>query len=163
MLVHGADTSSSSSGFALVDGYDLRHKARWAPPPRASRPVALLDYYRSLHGLLDDLESHDLMPEVAIVEELSVTRGHKTVRALSHFEGVTYLVYEERGVIVKTIKPGEVRAAVLDLPITASKLQVLAEVRRRWPDIRWSPSNQGGEDEAEAFVTALSWEKVLRR
>lgn len=163
MLVLGIDVSSSSTGMTLVDGTRLIAKAVWRPPKgKTTRPRALLDYYRSLSDWIEELRKDGHCPDVAIVEELGVHRGFKTVRALSHFEGVTYLVLEEQDIILRTVKAGVARHMVLGMNPNSPKDAVLAEVRRRWPKIRWSPKGQGGEDEADAFLVALAAPEVLR-
>lgn len=160
MIVLGCDTSSKSTGLAEVTDGELTDQAVWTPPKKATRPAELLDYYRSLIGWL--CNGHERV-DLAIVEELSVTRGWKTVRALSHFEAVTYLALEEREIPIRTIKPGTARNWVLGMKITSSKEEVLAEVRRRWPDLRLPPSNQGGGDVADAFVIGKAAPEILRR
>lgn len=170
MLVLGVDPSSSCTGLALVRGEELVSHAVWTPPKRATRPAGLLDYRKSMSDWIEVVRLRTFdhgelgpLPDLAVVEELSVTRGWKTVRALAHFEAITYLVLEEFGIPIKTVKPGAARNWVLDMKITSSKEDVHAEVRRRWPDLKLPPVNRGGGDVADAYVVALAAPEILRR
>jgi Holliday junction resolvasome RuvABC endonuclease subunit len=156
--VLGVDPSSSSTGLALVDGERLVDSAVWKPTSKMTRPDALLDYEDSLSEWLV-VGPFDL----AVVEELSVTRGWKTVRALAHFEAVTYVALARRRIPMITIKPGAARNWVLEMDITSSKEEVHAEVKRRWPDLRLPRVDQGGGDVADAYVMALAGPEALRR
>lgn len=159
MIVLGVDPSSSSTGLAEVTDGDLTYHAVWTPPKKSTRPAQLLDYSLAL----DEWLSTRSMIDLAVVEELSVTRGWKTVRALAHFEAATYIVLERRRIPIVTIKPGAARNWVLGMPITSTKAEVLVEVRRRWPKMRLPAINQGGGDVADAFVMALAGPQSLRR
>lgn len=163
MIVLGGDVSSKSTGLALVRREELLEQAVWTPPKKATRSAELLEYYVEFSNWLTVAEDNWGQIDLAVVEELSVTRGWKTVRALSHFEAITYLALEQHSIPLRTIKPGAARNWVLGLPITSEKAVVLAEVRRRWPDLRLPPSNQGGGDVADAYVMGLAGPEALRR
>lgn len=166
MRVVGVDPSSSSTGFTYVVDGELKAKAVWTPPKKTTpRPAALVDYEDSFDGwigrIIDHLEPGQSI-DLAVVEELGMTRGHKTVRALSHFEAATYIVLERRRIPIMLIKAGKARNTVLGIPVTATKDEALAAVREQFPQIRWSPVNHGGPDEADAFVLAMAGPEVLR-
>lgn len=164
MRVVGVDPSSSSTGFCHVVDGELVAKAVWKPSARVTRAAALVDYMDSFDAWLTQLEVNlgGCTIDLGVVEELSVTRGHKTVRALSHFEAATYIVLERRKIPIMQIKAGKARNVVLGIPITSTKEEALTAVRMQFPAIRWSPVNQGGPDEADAMVLALASSKVLR-
>lgn len=159
MRVVGADPSSSSSGFSYVVDDVLKAKAVWTPRKKATRAAALVEYEDSFGAWLDGLGHR---PDLAVVEELAVARGHKTVRALSHFEAATYMALERRKIPIMTVKAGKARNIVLGISVTSSKEDAFTAVRMQYPDIRWSQKDRGGLDEADSFVLAKAGPEVMR-
>lgn len=94
--------------------------------------------------------------DMVVVEELAVMRGAKVARTLAHFEAIACVVPMKHNLMVVRVKAGTARNLVLGIPITASKEVTLTAVRERYPDVKWPPKNQGGEDVADAFVMALA-------
>lgn len=159
MRVLGADPSSASAGIAVEeDEKRIICLEVWRPPVKVKRPAALLGYFRWLYALIAMYGPID----VAVVEELSVTRGHKVVRSLSHFEGVTYLACEMHGVPMVETKAGKARNAVLGLNPNCSKEEVFAAVKQRWPELKLGAIDRGGGDKADALVMAKSWRTIAR-
>lgn len=159
MRVLGIDPSSSSSGFSYVVDDQLRRKAVWTPPKKATRPAALVDYEDCLGEWIDSLGS---TVDLGVVEELAVMRGAKVVRALAHFEGSSYVVLERRRIPILTVRAGKARNLVLGIPVTSSKEDTFIAVCEQYPDIRWSRKDRGGLDEADSFVLAKAGPLVLR-
>lgn len=156
MRTLGVDPSSSSTGLALTVDRALVDKAVWKPPSgRRTDAERLLHYHRWFYAWLSMREV-----DMAVVEELAVKRGWRTVRALAHFEATTLLTLEMREIIIVQARAGQARNYVLGMNPNSSKSDVLEEVRRRWPDIRWLPKDRGGEDEADAFVLALAGKRA---
>jgi Holliday junction resolvasome RuvABC endonuclease subunit len=162
LLILGEDVSSTSTGWVIVDGQELLEVAVWTPPKKADLPRALADFYDAKHDWLDTCKERGLIPEVSIAEELGFTRNHQTVRVLSQFEGVAYLVNQQRGIISRTVKAGTARHHVLGLAVTTSKAEVHALARQRFSHLRFGPDNQGGGDLIDAYVVALAAPEVLR-
>lgn len=166
MRVVGVDPSSSSSGLTyLVDGA-LIGKAVWKPTPKMTRPAALMDYEDSLREWLRSIKAR-LKPgqeiDLAVVAQLANIRGMKVVRALAQFEGATYIAIERQKIPILTVTDAMARHTVLGLPITSSKADAHIAVREQFPDLRWSPVKQGGEDEIDSFVVAKAGPLVLRQ
>lgn len=157
MIVVGVDPSTTSTGLAEVVDGEMTDHAVWTPPKRSTRPAALRDYEDSFSEWIGDRPI-----DVAVVA-LPISRSHKVTRALALIESPTFIVLERRGVPVLEIKDGEARNWALGLPITSSKEQAHEEARRRYPNLRVPPSNQGGEDVLDAFVAALAAPEALKR
>lgn len=158
MIVLGFDYSSKCTGIVELTNDIMTDQAVWKPPPKTTRPAALLDYEHSLADWIGDRPA-----DLAMVEDPKVKRGYKTVRALSHFEAITYLVLERRKIPIRTAQPGVARQIVLGLAVTTPKEQVLEAVRTQFPGLRFPPINQGGGDVADAFVQAKAASEILRR
>lgn len=158
MIVLGFDVSSSSTGIVEVTDGKMTDQAVWKPPKKTTvRPASINDYFMSITEWLR------LRPADLAVVVGPAGRSFKTIRAISHFESITFLVLERRGVPIKELKDSEARNWVLGLPIGSSKEEAHAEVRRRYPDLRLPPINQGGGDVADAYVAALAGPEAMRR
>jgi Holliday junction resolvasome RuvABC endonuclease subunit len=158
MRIVAVDVSSSSTGIAYVDDGALIDYGVWAPPKKAARPSALLDFITSLQEWI-------AWPifDAAVMALPSMTRGHHTVRALAHFEAAAMIAFERRGLPVFEIKDGEARNWALGLKITASKEEAQEEVKKRYPDLKIPPMDKGGGDVIDAYVAALALPEAMRR
>lgn len=171
MRVLGVDPSSSCTGIVKVDLQPslpdpfqaLIWKGIWKPPPKATRPAELDDFFTSL----DEVIGEGQAPDIAVVLQLASMRGAKTVRTLSHFESIAYLALERRRVPIVTIKDGDARHAALGLPVVCSKREAIEAVVARYPALKWLPFGEKfdgpGGDQVDAFVGALSVSKAIRR
>jgi Holliday junction resolvasome RuvABC endonuclease subunit len=158
VIVLGVDYSSKSTGVVELTDGEMTDHAVWTPPKRTTRPAELNDYFDSFTTWLGDRPI-----DLAMVEDPKVKRGYKTVRTLSHFEAITFLVLERRRIPIRMAQPGEARLIVLDLPVTSNKEAVLAAVRVKFPEAKFPPVNQGGGDVADAFVQGKAAPEILRR
>lgn len=154
MRVLGVDPSSSSSGHALVEGDEMIAHGVWKPSASEEKvkgATRMYSYYTWLHtwiGMRRD------MIDMAVVEELGVMRGAKTARVLAHFEAIACVVCKRHDLIVVRVKAGVARNLVLGMNPNSKKEEVLVEVRKQYPNLKFPPKNQGGEDVADAFVMA---------
>lgn len=156
MNVLGVDTSSSSSGHTLVIDGELHSWGVWKPTPTEQKVkgvTRIWSYYQWLNTYIG-MRKH--LIDMVVVEELAVARGAKTARILGNFETVALIVPRKHGLPVVRVKAGVARNLVLGMNPNSSKEDVLVEVRKQYPQIKWPPKNQGGEDVADAFVAALA-------
>lgn len=161
MRTLGIDASSSSTGLVRQTNGVLIEKAVWKPSKQADKikgAYRLFEYFTDLSAWVG-LRRSEI--DLAVIEELGMVRGAKTVRVLSHFEAISVVVCKRHGIPTVQIKAGVARNLVLGLNPNCSKPEVLEAVRSRYPEIKWSPVNQGGTDEADAFVLALAGPESL--
>lgn len=154
MIVLGVDPSSSSSGHAIVDGDDMIGFGVWKPTKaeeKAKGATRMYAYYRWLDTWVAMRRS---MIDMAVVEELGVMRGAKTARVLANFEAIACVVCKKHDLIVVRVKAGVARNLVLGMNPNSKKEEVLVEVRKQYPNLKFPPANQGGGDVADAFVMA---------
>jgi Holliday junction resolvasome RuvABC endonuclease subunit len=154
MQVLGIDPSSSSSGHALVRGDEMIAHGVWKPTTAEQKiggATRMYSYYTWLYGWIG-LRRPAI--DMAVIEELGVMRGAKTARVLAHFEAVACIVCKRHGLIVVRVKAGVARNLVLGMNPNSKKEEVLVEVRKQYPNLKFPPKNQGGEDVADAFVMA---------
>lgn len=111
----------------------------------------MYSYYMWLNTWVG-LRKHQI--DMAVVEELAVVRGAKVARVLAHFEAIACVVCKKHDLIVVRVKAGVARNLVLGMNPNSPKEDVLVEVRRQYPKLKFPPKNQGGEDVADAFVQA---------
>ena len=151
MKVLGVDPSSSSGGHALVEGDALLDWGVWKPPKKLTDVARMFSYYTWLNSWVGLRRSQI---DMAVVEELAVVRGAKVARVLAHFEAIACVVCKKHGLMVVRVKAGVARNLVLGMNPNSPKEDVLVEVRKQYPDLKFPPKNQGGEDVADAFVQA---------
>lgn len=159
MKVLGIDPSSSCSGHALVEGDDLISHGVWVPTPaeaKAKGATRMYGYYKWLNTWIGLRRS---TIELAVIEELAVTRGAKTARVLAHFEAIACVVCKKHGLIVVRVKAADARHQLLGLPITATKEEAHAVVKQNYPNLKLP--RKGGADVADAFVMAKAGLTVL--
>lgn len=155
MIVLGVDPSSTHCGLVELAGDQITDRAIWIPPKRANVFAKLVDYESSLDSWIGGRAI-----DIAGVEQLAVFRGGDVNRMLAGFEYVTYLVLARRGIPIVPIKAGVARNYVLGLDPKCGKEEAQAEVRRRWPELKWG---RDAEHKIDAFVIAKAVPEVLRR
>jgi len=102
-------------------------------------------------------------PEIVAVEQLAVFLNKKTIRALSHFEGVALEAAKDYGAIVVNPTAGSSRNIVLDIPANSKKEDAWEAIRQLYPTFPFGRVNQGGMDKADAMVHALAAATHLER
>lgn len=153
MIVLGVDTSSLCCGHALVDRGELVGFGIWTPTPAETKAAGagrLWSYYAWFNTFVG-MRKHVI--DMAAVEELAVVRGAKTVRVLAAFETVALLVCKKHDIPIIRVKAGEARHEVLGVPVTCSKEEAHAVLKRKYPDLKL-PRGKGGPDVADAFIAA---------
>jgi Holliday junction resolvasome RuvABC endonuclease subunit len=123
----------------------------WKPPAKLTDVARMYSYYTWLNTWVGMRRSQI---DMAVVEELTVMRGAKVARVLAHFEAIGCVVCKKHGLMVVRVKAGVARNLVLGMNPNSKKEDVLVEVRRQFPNLKFPPKNQGGEDVADAFVQA---------
>lgn len=102
-------------------------------------------------------------PEIVAVEQLAVFLNKKTIRALSHFEGVALEAAKDYGAIVLNPPIGSSRNIVLGIPSNSKKEDAWVAIRQLYPTFQFGKVNQGGMDKADAMVHALAAVTHLER
>jgi Holliday junction resolvasome RuvABC endonuclease subunit len=157
MRVQGYDPSSALAAVANAVGGSLVHVDHWKPPKKSSKNDHLLDFYDWVGVQMDTWR-----PDVVGYERVQSARNLNTVRVLAYWEAAIVLQARRRRIIVQHVNVGQARDVVLG-NAKATKEEALAELRRRYPEVRWSASNAGGLDEADAGVVCLATPDLLER
>jgi Holliday junction resolvasome RuvABC endonuclease subunit len=153
MRTMGVDIASVGKS-ALALAIDLKPKRAfiWQPEHhRDSESVHLNAWRKWLLGKFIVFR-----PEVVAVEQLAVFLNKKTIRALSHFEGVALEAAKDYGAIVVNPTAGSSRNIVLDIPANSNKEAAWAAIKILYPNFPFGKANQGGMDKADAMVHALA-------
>ena len=157
MKVAGFDPSSSCFGVALVDGRDLVRTDVWKRPARGSAPERLFECYVWLTAWLIVWK-----PDIVSIEFLSVERGAKTTRVISHYQAAGSLAAKSVGIPVIEGQVRQARALVLGnggMP----KEEAFAAIKVMFPKHRFGQFEQGGGDKADAVVMALAGPALAER
>ena len=163
MNVLGVDTSSASSGHALLEDGEMREYAVWRPSATEKKiggMVRMWSYYTWFNTWVGLRKG---VIDMVAIEELGVMRGAKTARVLGQFETIAIIVCMRNNLMVVRVKAGVARNLVLGMNPNSPKEQVLEEVRRQFPHVKFPPKNQGGEDVADAFVAAKAGPMAVGR
>jgi Holliday junction resolvasome RuvABC endonuclease subunit len=155
--VAGFDPSSACFGVALVDGTDLVQTDVWRRPTRGTAPERLFACYSWLIAWL-------LLwtPDIVSIEFLSVERGAKTTRVISHYQAAGSLAAKAVGLPVIEGRVGQARAQVLGNG-GLSKEDAFAAVREMFPRHRFGAFDKGGGDRSDAVVMALAGPSLAER
>lgn len=106
MLVMGLDTSTTSTGWCVLDKEVDKIVAKGSiRPNKALSTLKRIDYiYEEIKALFDKYE-----PEYVIIEEMTVCRNMQTMRSLIGLLYYVMIRLEKRGAIVHTVRPTEWR------------------------------------------------------
>jgi Holliday junction resolvasome RuvABC endonuclease subunit len=91
-----------------------------------------------------------------------VFHNKKTIRALSHHEGVALLAAKRSGAIVLNPSPSQSRAVVFANG-RLSKDDAWVAFKKMYPDLKLLAKNSGGSDQMDAYTHALAAPTVLER
>jgi crossover junction endodeoxyribonuclease RuvC len=155
--VLGVDGSSSSAGFARAVGGELVDVDIWKPAKQGSKNDHLFSFFVAVGVAMDFFR-----PDAVGYEEVKSARNMNTVRILARWEGAVIIQARKRGIVVQPANVKEARKIVVG-DGAAEKKDVLAILRKRYPDLRWRPINSGGGDQADAGVVALATPDLLER
>lgn len=163
MRTLGLDTSSTSTGAALLDDGELVWGALWKRPRGASALDALggfqawLARHISYGDMADKVSGARLAslqrPDRALIEFDMVVRGVKTVRALARYEGVAACTCQQMDIPLKEITPSSARKRGLGNG-GLSKEAAAERVHEMFPWFDWSEDK--GHDISDAVVLGLS-------
>ena len=158
MKVAGIDPASAFLGFARVrDGALLGTKA-WKPANKSdSGPERLLEMEEWLH-----FQFALFKPDITVVEKLAVFQNAKTIRVLSHYEGVALLTAKKHSRVVLNVQVSSGRKIVFG-DGGMSKDKAWEAIKKMYPDTDFGPKQQGGLDRADAAVCALAGEGFAER
>lgn len=157
MRVLGVDGSSSSAGFARAVDDELVHVDIWKPAKHGSKNDHLLSFFAAV-----GLEMDIFKPDLVGYEEVKSARNMNTVRILARWEAAVIIQARKRRIIVQNVNVKQARKIVVD-DGAAEKSDILDNLRKRYPDLRWRPINSGGGDQADAGVVALATPDLLER
>lgn len=151
MRVLGIDSSSSSTGLALVDGTDLIDTWIWTPKKKsAPHPQRIYEYFCFLEELIPTLKA-----DYASIEKLTHARNALTVRILSQYQGVSSVACTQAGLAVLEPRVLEARKYGLGHGYK-DKETVYKKVKKMYPKHKFLPFDKGGNDETDAVVLALA-------
>lgn len=158
MRALGVDPSSSCVGLSLVVDGDLVWTRIWKPSkPKDTHANKLKEY----EGWLK-FQVRLANPDIAAVEKLRHTRNANAARVISYYEGVSLLVCAKRVVIVKSIQVTQARSHSLGRG-NLSKEDSFKAVKRLFPSHKFRHFDQGGGDESDATILAISAPSVAEQ
>jgi Holliday junction resolvasome RuvABC endonuclease subunit len=141
-----------------IDGEPSQIKAWRNPIPQDSNAAQLHSWEKWLVFWMAIYK-----PDIVAVEQLAVFMNKKTIRSLSHREGVALLVARKYGAIVLNPPVGSSRNVALGIAANSSKEVAWVAIRKMYPHVKFARSNQGGQDEADALTHALAAPTILER
>lgn len=148
------------SSIALaVDGEPSRAPV-WKPGNKKdTAPMMLEQFFNWLTFQLSLLK-----PDMVAVEELAVFQNKKTIRALSHHEGIALLAAKRSGAMVVNPPARTVRNIVYG-DGSLSKEECWVVFRKKYPDFKskLQLKQHGGLDQMDAMTHALAAPTVLER
>lgn len=157
MKVVGFDPASSFAGIALAEGGELTMVDAWVAPKKVSKDDALLNWFSRIGLVLDTYK-----PDLVGFAQSFMSRNMKTVRIISYWESAVIIQARKRRIIVQPMSDKSARTVVYgDGKI--EKADVLVELKKRYPQLSWLPTNRGGLDQADAGTVALATPDLLER
>ena len=110
MVVLGLDLSLNSSGYAVVNGYDVLTLGRIAQSNNDDTPAKLNRIYQTLDEIILIYK-----PEVVVIEHAFVGRNAKTHQLLSMVHGVVQLLIHKYQLLYVYVTPREIKKALGDV------------------------------------------------
>lgn len=150
MKAMGIDASSSCTGVTVVDDGNIICSEIWKPVRKSDHQATrLLSYYLWLEQLM---AKHK--PKAIGVSATSKPRNHRTTRVLGRYEGVSILAGAQRGIDVVDVRDMSARKTALGKGV--NKEDAYDIIIATFPDFPWLPFDEGGADQADSAVIALS-------
>lgn len=153
MRVLGIDPSSTSTGLAVVTDGKPEVIGAYRPEGKTA-----LDRLFNFYAFIENLSS-GLKPDVAGIEELTIFRNKNTTRVLSHFQAAGAIACQKAGAKVTWIRPAVARRTVFKRNL--DKQGAYERIVKWFPDYTFKPFGQGGDDETDALVLALSAPRLV--
>lgn len=155
----GVDIAKAGlSAVALAVDGEPRQARAWKPSnPRDSEPTQLLEWEQWLRARFWAYK-----PDIIVVEQLAVFLNKKTIRVLSHFEGIALKEAKRYGAIVVNPMIGSSRNIVLGIAANSNKetaMEVGAGYFRGFDFGR----DAGRGDKMDAMVHAMAGPTHLER
>lgn len=144
MLVLGADTSSTTSGFALTKNKKVIELSIWKT-----------DKKKSLHQNLADFQEHlgKFFPvDKVVIERVSVSQNLNTVRKLAYFEAAAMISAFRWGTDILQLTPSQARKAALGKG-NLKKGQVYDIYSKQYDLL---PFKKGGGDQSDALCLSFA-------
>lgn len=149
MRTLGIDPSSSVTGIALVEDFQLRSVHLWMAKGK--------DVASNLLRFKSQIESSHWSSHIdsICVEKVSVTINMNAVRRIAYMEAIALLIAEEMGCSSAHINPTHARKVVFGKG-NIKKDEVYEHIVDAYPTIRFLPFKNGGSDQTDAVVLALA-------
>lgn len=157
MRTLGIDPSSSSTGLALIDNFNIEAVSLWRPTTK--------DVHKSLAEFADYLSSSNLTCHIdsMCVERVSVTCNMNTVRRIAYVEGVALSLFKSLGCSeVTQMNPSQARKIVFGKG-NIGKEEIYKEIVSSNSSIDFLPFKKGGSDQTDAVVLALAMQLSTKK
>lgn len=159
-VVLGYDPASQVAGWAVaIDG--VPHQIGiWKPSKKSLPPLARLLEWDGFSRIL----IASFKPDVVTMEVIRVSNSHDTTRSMSRFESVMLVNAGSAGCEIVEYQVGQSRLVYFgEGHGNVSKEDAYVRMRMMFPQLDWLPQDEGGMDQSDALVGALSYPKIKDR